>query len=148
VVNRLTKLSDLELLEQANIEFALAGLKGLGGNDTERELKTMMQSNVGILRTPQANRLANQWAIAGLGRDRERDARAEQWIAAREAEGKPPSLRSRDPGGMTFSQRWDRFVDNHPLYVDVARSLGLNPVDFAVSLGLDRAKAQAAFGGR
>ncbi len=147
-VNRLMKLSDVELLAQANTELAIAGLKDVGGNDTERELLTLMQTKPGLLRTKQANRFATRWALAGYEQSLYRDQLADQWLEARRAEGKRPSLAARDAGGMTFNQRWDRYLANHPLYARVARDLGLDPVEFSASIGYDRNKAQRAFGGR
>lgn len=134
--DRISNLPRLEALDQANVELALIGLKGLGGNDTERELKTMLEANPGLRRQPETNRLVVRWAIAAAQREEEKALAADRWITQREADGKAPSLRSRDPEGMTFNQRWMRYQDRNPLFGAVARDLGLDPEALATSMGM------------
>ena len=95
-----TTATQYQQLESASKKIAMDGLRLLGGNDTERELLTSMQTTVSANKTEEANRAILRKQRAAAQVLTERSAFMDRWVADNGSLANPSS------GGMTFSEAW------------------------------------------
>lgn len=98
-----TTATQNQQLESASKKIAMDGLRLLGGNDTERELLTSMQTTVSTTKTEEANRkiLKKQRAAAQVLT--ERSAFMDRWVADN------GSLSNQSGSGKTFAEAWREY---------------------------------------
>jgi len=92
--------SDFELINKVGKQLGIQTLQLVGGNDTERELITAIETNVGADKLPQTNRKLLSEKLAAIDVITQRPRFLEDWLSEN------ASTLAKNENGDTFSQAW------------------------------------------